>query len=112
MVFSFIPIEEPIDLLNVAFENPRKQYLASAAPEKRTGKRKDRVSHYENREDTVISYDVPDRETGREELEELRRLCPKRKWNFVSSYWEALRAFSSPLRLLKLEVDVSYKVLY
>ena len=31
-----------------------------------------------------VSYLVPDRVTGLEELEELRRLSPKRKWNFVS----------------------------
>ena len=31
-----------------------------------------------------VSYDVPDRLTGLQEVEELRRLCPHRIWNFVS----------------------------
>lgn len=30
-----------------------------------------------------VSYDVPDRLTGLQEVEELRRLCPGRTWNFV-----------------------------
>jgi hypothetical protein len=29
-------------------------------------------------------YLVPDRKTGLQEVEELRRLCPGRIWNFVS----------------------------
>ena len=32
------------------------------------------------------SYMVPDRVTGLQELEELRRLCPGRAWNFVMSF--------------------------
>ena len=38
-----------------------------------------------------VTYDVPDRLTGRQEVEELRRLCPRRTWNF-------------------LEIDVPYEV--
>ena len=49
---KFVPAEEPIDLLNVAFC--------------RNG-----------------NFDVPDRKTGLMSLEELRLLCPERKWNFV-----------------------------
>lgn len=33
---------------------------------------------------TGSSYRVPDRVTGLQEVEELRRLCPGRVWNFVS----------------------------
>lgn len=49
---KYVPKNQSIDLLNVAFnkENP--------------------------------TYDVPDRITGRKSLEELRRLCPLRKWTF------------------------------
>ena len=32
-----------------------------------------------------VSYLVPDRVTGLQELEELRRICPGRQWNFVGS---------------------------
>ena len=54
-------------MLNVAFENPRK--LKHRA---------------ENRRSNTVDYLVPDRISGMEELEELKRLCPSRKWNFVS----------------------------
>lgn len=57
-----VPVDEPIDLLNVAFENPWKQ------------------SKEKNKKDIYL---VPDRVTGLQEVEELRRLCPSRKWNFV-----------------------------
>ena len=34
--------------------------------------------------DPDLLYAVPDRDTGLEEVEELRKLCPGRVWNFVS----------------------------
>lgn len=62
----FLPAGEPIDLLNVAFENPRslkaKQTMFGG---------------------TINAYDVPDRLTGLEQLDELRSVCPHRRWNFV-----------------------------
>lgn len=33
--------------------------------------------------DKVENYETPDRISGRQTLEELKRLCPERKWNFV-----------------------------
>jgi asparagine synthetase B (glutamine-hydrolysing) len=57
---KFIDPCRPIDLMNVAFE---------------------KVS-YSNKK-TEINWDVPDRLTGRETLNELQRLCPDRTWNFV-----------------------------
>ncbi|KIJ68621.1 hypothetical protein HYDPIDRAFT_179694 [Hydnomerulius pinastri MD-312] len=86
-----IPIDEPIDLLNVAFENPRKVRVQvngniGALP-KRERKRllkaaaESNGSTVEDREQS--SYMVPDRVTGLQEVEELRRLCPGRVWNFV-----------------------------
>ncbi|TCD67522.1 hypothetical protein EIP91_012276 [Steccherinum ochraceum] len=77
--------EDPIDLLNVAFENPRKILVKAegnigALPKReRKAKMKDRLDYTS----IDVVYDVPDRLTGRQELEELRRLCPKRTWNFV-----------------------------
>ncbi|VDC01867.1 unnamed protein product [Peniophora sp. CBMAI 1063] len=68
-----VPMDEPIDLLNVAFENPRK---LQARP-----KRKGRQPLVEEKRE--VDYMVPDRETGLQEVEELRRICPGRTWNFV-----------------------------
>jgi len=86
LAHKHIPIDEPIDLLNVAFENPRKIKLQAEGNLGGVSKKQrkaregttatpDRAAH--------ASYDVPDRITGLQELEELRRLCPERIWNFV-----------------------------
>lgn len=78
--------EEPIDLLNVAFENPRKILvqaegnIGALTKREKKLKMKDRMDY----SSIDISYHVPDRATGLQELEELRRLSPNRTWNFVS----------------------------
>ncbi|KAL1682000.1 asparagine synthase-domain-containing protein [Schizophyllum commune] len=76
---KYTPLGEPIDLLNVAFENPRKMGVdqnakkgSKAKPNKPTAPPSQRPA-----------YMVPDRVTGLEEVEELRRLRPRRIWNFV-----------------------------
>lgn len=86
-----ISLEEPIDLLNVAFENPRKRQVQlegniAALPKKQrkqylklTG-----AGSGSDDEKQLSSYMVPDRVTGIQEVEELRRLCPGRVWNLVS----------------------------
>ncbi|KAF7306696.1 Asparagine synthetase domain-containing protein 1 [Mycena indigotica] len=68
---KYIPVDEPIDLLNVAFENPRKIRLQKEERNKGIGGQE------------PPPYMVPDRETGLQELEELRKLRPHRRWNFV-----------------------------
>lgn len=80
------PPDEPIDLLNVGFENPRKILVQAegnigALPRReKKAKLRDRMEY-----GTIdVTYNVPDRLTGLQELEELRRLCPERVWNFVS----------------------------
>ncbi|KAG8914781.1 hypothetical protein FRC00_010802, partial [Tulasnella sp. 408] len=79
-----LPLSEPIDLLNVAFENPRTLKAASQPSGK--GKKTKPSSEAVEQEapgQGRSTYDVPDRLTGREEAEELRRCCPERTWNFV-----------------------------
>ncbi|KAK9767775.1 hypothetical protein K7432_002158 [Basidiobolus ranarum] len=68
---KFLPEDEPIDLLNVAFENPRIQKHANKSNKKTVNEQK------------AINYDVPDRKTGRQGVEELRNVASNRKWNFV-----------------------------
>uniref|UniRef100_A0A182NDD6 Glutamine amidotransferase type-2 domain-containing protein n=1 Tax=Anopheles dirus TaxID=7168 RepID=A0A182NDD6_9DIPT len=58
---EFVPADNPIELLNVAFEKISRAKVQS--------------SH--------IDWNVPDRVTGRTSLEELHRLRPNRKWIFV-----------------------------
>ncbi|KAK0208534.1 asparagine synthase-domain-containing protein [Desarmillaria ectypa] len=84
LAHKHIPLEESIDLLNVAFENPRKirmEMEGNVGGISRRHKKKDKKS---SEGDSVrVSYMVPDRKTGLQEVEELRRLCPGRTWNFV-----------------------------
>jgi asparagine synthetase B (glutamine-hydrolysing) len=63
MCHDLIPIHEPVDLLNVAFENPRVH-----------GKLATGTSPYEL---------CPDRITGRSSYAELGIVCPGRCWQFV-----------------------------
>jgi len=79
--FRHIPISEPIDLLNVAFENPRKLRAQKANNRSRRNHKNSFIPEDDN---NVLEFDtVPDRMSGLEELEELKGLSPERTWNFV-----------------------------
>ena len=88
---------EPIDLLNVAFQNPRVQRnndSNAAIP----------LSPYEQ---------CPDRVTGRASFEELKQSCPTRDWRFVAvdvPYTETLEHRSRVMSLMhphNTEMDLS-----
>ncbi|ETI22436.1 hypothetical protein G647_06511 [Cladophialophora carrionii CBS 160.54] len=65
LMHEVLPEEEAIDLLNVAFQNPRS--LAAMANA------------------TESAYELcPDRMTGRSSLAELCQVCPGRRWRFVA----------------------------
>ncbi|KAI4494253.1 hypothetical protein M0802_009122 [Mischocyttarus mexicanus] len=67
---KYVPQNEPIDLINVAFEK------ATIASQKN--------KHIKNTHLYGSQvYDVPDRKTGRQTLSEILQICPNRKWNFV-----------------------------
>lgn len=73
---DLIPAEQGIDLLNVAFENPR-------------------VAQHRGRDAVGSIYEAcPDRVTGRKAFAELVAFCPSRKWRFVAV---RCRAFSDTL---------------
>ncbi|XP_063234345.1 asparagine synthetase domain-containing protein 1 isoform X2 [Bacillus rossius redtenbacheri] len=72
LAHDHVPPGDPIDLLNVAFERPRRP----AGPQ---GMRRRRAGEPE----AGPAFDVPDRRTGRETLRELRKNFPQRQWNFV-----------------------------
>lgn len=66
---DFLDPKEPIDLLNVAFENPR--------------------VHRRPKDDTEAEnyspYELcPDRITGRASFTELQKVCPDRQWRFIA----------------------------
>lgn len=98
LAHDILPIDEPVDLLNVAFENPR---VVAASAKDRTKKAS---SIYES---------CPDRITGRAGHAELQRTCPNRKWRFVAvnvPYRETLAHRDEVKQLMKphnTEMDLS-----
>jgi asparagine synthetase B (glutamine-hydrolysing) len=65
MVHDILPEDEMIDLLNVAFENPRTMKSQS--------------------DPNTSPYEIcPDRNTGRASFAELSEVCPQREWRFVA----------------------------
>ncbi|KAK7058246.1 hypothetical protein VNI00_001877 [Paramarasmius palmivorus] len=103
-----LPKGGPIDLLNVAFENPRKIRLKNEGNIGAMPKREQKRKAHQTNDPAPTSYMVPDRVTGLQELEELRRLCPDRIWNFVGSpvRWHFI---SQRLTNPQVEVDVPYQ---
>jgi asparagine synthetase B (glutamine-hydrolysing) len=67
LAHDILPVDQPIDLLNVAFDNPRSMAAASKVGPA--------VSAYES---------CPDRKTGRSSHLELIRVCGGRKWRFIA----------------------------
>lgn len=77
-----VPLHEPIDLLNVAFENPRTLKRGIVGPQ---------------------VFDVPDRLTGIKALRALQASFPRRTWKFVSvnvTQKEYLEAKDRVIRLM------------
>jgi asparagine synthetase B (glutamine-hydrolysing) len=105
MAHDILPLNHPIDLLNVAFENPR---VVRAAAPKADAKGPDEASNGDSAYESC-----PDRITGRASVEELRRVCPGRAWRFVAinvPYAEFLSHRSAVARLIhphNTEMDLS-----
>ena len=66
-----IPLDEPIDLMNVSFENPRS--LKARAKE----------NALSNQDTLLDSYLTPDRKTGLLGFKELQTRFPTREWRFI-----------------------------
>lgn len=81
---DLLPAEQGIDLLNIAFENPR----VAANAKKVQGK---------NLSDSFDIYEAcPDRITGRKSFSELQAVCPERGWRLVAVSGSAEHPFSFP----------------
>ncbi|XP_035988526.1 asparagine synthetase domain-containing protein 1 isoform X2 [Fundulus heteroclitus] len=84
-----VPPQQPIDLLNVAFrlqENRSTSGKKQKENRSTSGKKQKETADCGADPAAVQTFDafgVPDRLTGRAGLEELRRLSPDRRWNFV-----------------------------
>lgn len=96
----------------MAFENPRKIKLQKEGNIHGLSKRDKKEKMLSKNEDTheaELMYSVPDRTTGLLELDELRRTCPGRMWNFVRRF---VSMMESNYSLQKVEINVSYQVNY
>lgn len=94
LINDILPPTEAVDLLNVAFENPR--------------------SIAANSTKAVTAYELcPDRITGRSSFAEICRVCPERTWRFVAinvPYSESLAHKSTIVKLMyphNTEMDLS-----
>ncbi|KEF56405.1 uncharacterized protein A1O9_07986 [Exophiala aquamarina CBS 119918] len=91
---NILPLDETIDLINVAFENPRSMAARKGPP--------------------TAPYELcPDRITGRSSYTELTHVCPERNWRFVAvniPYSEAMAHRSAIIDLMhphNTEMDLS-----
>lgn len=75
----YIPADQPIDLLNVAFKLQESKLNQGSVKNKRNNNK----GHVIPDDVATSKFDVPDRITGRAGLQELAALSPERKWNFV-----------------------------
>lgn len=103
---ELLPPDETVDLLNVAFENPRVAAAAAASS------KKDKAAQVSSKELSVYES-CPDRITGRAAFAELQRVCPSRNWRFVAidiPYVETLAHRDTVKRLMRphnTEMDLS-----
>ncbi|NP_001344043.1 asparagine synthetase domain-containing protein 1 [Canis lupus baileyi] len=82
-----VPLDEPIDLLNVAFRTKEKTVLTGFNKKRKKQKSHCEIPSEESSKNDNDSPDkqfcVPDRVTGRVGLKELQAANPARIWNFV-----------------------------
>lgn len=101
LIHELLPLEQEVDLLNVAFENPRVLKASGAGISESTSPLSSAFSN------------CPDRLTGRSSHGELLHICPDRLWRFVSidiPYSETLQHRSQIISLIhphNTEMDLS-----
>lgn len=101
MAHDILPLDQHIDLINVAFENPRVVQAAknAAKSKKHSVKEDEGTSILTDTQEAATNKDslaelspfesCPDRETGRKAFEELQNVCPDRTWRFIEVSYRA-----------------------
>ncbi|KAE8441855.1 hypothetical protein EG329_004256 [Mollisiaceae sp. DMI_Dod_QoI] len=94
MAHDIIPLDQQIDLINVAFENPRVVKAAKNAAMSQSKSLKEAFPQenelLQGSQPKIPFQEVspfeccPDRETGRKAFRELQHVCPSRNWRFVA----------------------------
>ncbi|KAI0009974.1 asparagine synthase-domain-containing protein [Xylariaceae sp. FL0662B] len=99
LAHDFLPLTQGMDLINVAFENPRQVSIDKSQPS-----RQQAPDVYES---------CPDRVTGRKAFAELKTTCPGRYWRFIAVNVPFQEAMSHKSRVISLlyphntEMDLS-----
>ncbi|KEZ39982.1 hypothetical protein SAPIO_CDS8960 [Scedosporium apiospermum] len=92
---ELLPPEQGIDLINVAFENPR--IAARLQPAE---------------DDEFAIYEAcPDRITGRKSFQELRDCCPGRRWRFIASHRSEVVALMHPHNT-EMDLSIAYALYF
>ncbi|EMR81771.1 hypothetical protein ACHAPC_003592 [Botrytis cinerea] len=114
LAHDLLPSDQEIDLLNVAFENPRVIKAAQTGPRLKKGAQPPPPDTTQILDEKVSPYELcPDRETGRKAHQELRSVCPGRTWRFVAinvPYTETMDHRSKIVDLIRphnTEMDLS-----
>ena len=95
MIHDILPSDQDVDLINVAFENPRVvQAAAKSRKQNASNSKTDEAEVYMNGQNMLVDgspsrrlspyENCPDRETGRKAFKELQAICPVRKWRFIA----------------------------
>ncbi|KAI1825522.1 asparagine synthase-domain-containing protein [Xylaria intraflava] len=98
LTHDLVPVDQGLDLINVAFENPRQVALEAKQP---------------NLLVSDIYEGCPDRITGRKAFAELQSSCPGRRWRFIAvnvPFEEAMAHKTNVLSLIyphDTEMDLS-----
>ncbi|KAI0506475.1 asparagine synthase-domain-containing protein [Xylaria bambusicola] len=98
LAHELVPIDQGLDLINVAFENPRQVAIAATQPHLQA------ADMYEG---------CPDRATGRKAFAELQSSCPGRYWRFIAVNVPFEEAMAHKAKILSLiyphdtEMDLS-----
>ncbi|KAI7464257.1 hypothetical protein KC357_g7991 [Hortaea werneckii] len=103
LAHDILPTSESIDLLNVAFQNPRIHKST------------------ESGQDSQTAYELcPDRITGRAAHAELQRVCPDRHWRFIAiniPYDETMQHRQRVINLMQphnteMDLSISYALYF
>ncbi|KAI1077138.1 asparagine synthase-domain-containing protein [Whalleya microplaca] len=99
LTHDYLPLSQGVDLINVAFENPRQVSIDKSRPPQLQA-----LDAYES---------CPDRITGRKAFDELKATCPGRYWRFIAvnvPFEEAMSHKSKVVSLIyphNTEMDLS-----
>lgn len=92
---DLLPLGDHIDLINVAFENPRVMNAIQNTPKSRKQVSLNTQDRYSLSDVEVGPFEralskptpfecCPDRETGWKAFQELQKVCPNRVWRFIA----------------------------